>query len=176
MLHQKGALLVFKSMPWVVARNNCGCWEMLKKGGRAVLEKPVAQTSSPLCGHKAAPLSSRLFNSKQLPSEGKHLTSAAALARRFSLGYFTSAAGAVAGAEQAGDLQKEISPSRLISKGKRQLPGSSRARTLLLLPPLLLLAWGYGGMRYPRQSVCEGVRHFFKYTTETSAGLSLFAK
>lgn len=33
-----------------------------------------------------------------------------------------------------------------------------------------------GGMWYPRQSVCEGVRHFLKYTTVTSAGLGLFVK
>lgn len=85
----------------------------------------MAQTSSRLCGLKAAPLSSRLFNSKQLPSEGKQPTSAAALAQRSSSGYFTTAVGAVAGAEQAGDLQKETSPSRLISKGKCRLPGSS---------------------------------------------------
>lgn len=81
----------------------------------------MAQTSS----SEAAPLSSRLFNSKQLLSEGKQPTSAAALAQRSGSGSFTTAVGAVAGAERAGDLQKERSPSRLFSKGKRQLPGSS---------------------------------------------------
>lgn len=45
-----------------------------------------------------------------------------------------------------------------------------------MVPFLLLVAPKFRGMWYPRQSVCEGVRHFFKYTTETSAGLGLFVK
>lgn len=44
------------------------------------------------------------------------------------------------------------------------------------VPLLLPAAPGGGGMRYPRQPVCEGVRHSLKYTTETSAELSLFVK
>jgi len=56
-------------MPWVAASNSSQCWETLEQGGCVILEKPVAQTGSRLCGHKAASLSSRLFHSKQVREE-----------------------------------------------------------------------------------------------------------
>lgn len=55
----------------------------------------------------------------------------------------------------------------------KQPQGCSCTHTPLLLP----VAPEHRGMWYPRQSVCEGVRHFFfKHTIETSAGLGLFVK
>lgn len=77
---------------------------------------------------------------------------------------------------------QELSLTQLLAGGGgeglccRAAQRHSSSMHTVLLPPLLLLAWERAGMQCPGLSVCEGVRYFFKYTTETSAGLSLFAK
>lgn len=77
--HSKNALLVWEPVPWVAASNSSCCWETLERGGCVVLEKPVPQTGSWLCGQKAASLPSRLFSSKQEPSGGKQSSAAQTL-------------------------------------------------------------------------------------------------
>lgn len=83
-------------------------WEALGKGGCVIPGKAAAQSSAGLCGHKAASLPSRLFNSKQELSGGKEPTAAQP---RHSL---VSTAD-VAQAEQAGGIQKILAQAYFYS-------------------------------------------------------------
>lgn len=111
--------------PWVgEAAARCAGRHCRREGGCVIPEKAAAQTSTRLCGHKAASLTSRLFNSKQELPAGKEPTAAQALP-----GCLVSTAD-VAQAVQPGGIQKILAQAYFYSCR------SPQKHSLTLSPPL----------------------------------------